>query len=57
MRKSTKCPWCKSEMKEMEVDKCFSKYYRLYCRICESEGPVYFKKGEKKIYLPSKNGV
>lgn len=60
MRRTNKCPWCKNEMKELEKngeDRGFLTEYFTYCKICESRGPSYFYRDNKKVYKPSKNGV
>lgn len=60
MRKSNKCPWCKTEMieskKRMEDQGWITEYF-TYCKICEAQGPSYYYWSGKKVYKPSKNGV
>lgn len=54
MRKSTACPWCKSEMVErLRTDEDASPYtadYFSYCFTCDARGPRYYYVKGKKIY-------
>jgi len=50
-------------MEEVELSKWneraspYVTQYYLECKICESQGPIYFEINGRIVYQPSKNGI